>query len=161
MAIIVSDTSPIRAFADLGRIDLLAALFGEVLVPPAVVQELELPTSKLPPLIVSRSAPFRIVAPSDAAAVERYRLSLDPGESEALALALETGATVLIDESRGRAIATRDGLRTIGTTGALLLAKQSNLVTAIRPLMERLRDETAFRLTPEFFNEMLRLAGEQ
>ncbi len=159
--IIVSDTSPIRAFAHLGRLELLSALFGQVLVPPAVVRELELPTSKLPPLLVTRAAPFVVRAPADLTLVERYRMDLDPGESEALALAVEVGGTLLIDETRGRAVAARDGLLTIGTTGTLLLAKRRNLLSDIRPLMERLRDETGFRIAPAFFEEMLRLAHEQ
>ncbi len=43
MAIVVSDTSPVRALAHLGRLDLLKTLFGEVLIPPAVLDELEQP----------------------------------------------------------------------------------------------------------------------
>jgi predicted nucleic acid-binding protein len=39
--VIVSDTSPVRAPADLGRPDLLRDLFTEVVVPPAVARELE------------------------------------------------------------------------------------------------------------------------
>ena len=60
MAIIISDTSPVRAFAYLGRFDLLAQLFGEILIPPAVMIELENPSSKLPPLPIAGVAPFRI-----------------------------------------------------------------------------------------------------
>jgi predicted nucleic acid-binding protein len=158
---IVSDTSPVRAFAHLGRVDLFAALFGEVLVPPAVVRELELPTSKLPPLLVARAAPFVVRAPADADAVRRYLADLDPGESEALALAAELGATLLMDEARGRAVAARDGLPTVGTAGTLLLAKERGLIAAVKPLMETLRDETGFRISPAFFAEMLRLADER
>ena len=40
MAVVVSDTSPIRALSHLGRVDLLRELFGTVLVPPAVDEEL-------------------------------------------------------------------------------------------------------------------------
>ncbi len=160
MAIIVSDTSPVRAFAHLQRFDLLERLFGEILIPPAVVSELERPTSKLLPLTVIGVSPFRVQAATDLATVARFRLKLDPGESEALALARELNATVLIDEAIGRSVAAREGLRTIGTLGTILLAKEQNFISAVRPLMEQLRDETNFRVTATFFAAMLRRAGE-
>ena len=105
-------------------------------------------------------APFRVRAPSKADDVERFAQSLDPGESEALALAGELGLTLLIDERAGRSMAAQAGIATVGTLGTLLLAKQSDLVPSIRPLMEFLRDRTQFRITPEVFADMLRRAGE-
>lgn len=47
MAVVVSDTSPIRALGHLGLIDLLRELYGEVLLPPAVDAELRNPAAGL------------------------------------------------------------------------------------------------------------------
>ena len=106
MAVVVSDTSPIRALAFLKRLDLLAELFGTVLIPPAVAEELERPP---PDLVVVRPAllPFvTIRAPTDVDRVRALLVELDRGEAEALCLAIEERiSTVLIDEAAGRAAA--------------------------------------------------------
>ena len=57
MAVVVSDTSPLRCFHHLGRLDLLAMLFGEVFVPPAVSAELSKPRPRFPPIETS-AIPF-------------------------------------------------------------------------------------------------------
>ncbi len=53
MSIVVSDTSPIRALAHLDHLRLLEGLFGEVLIPPTVVRELEQPRLRFKPVVVS------------------------------------------------------------------------------------------------------------
>ena len=64
--------------------------------------------------------------------------TLDPGESEALALALELETlAVLIDEAAGRAMAKRLGLLPIGVLGTLVKAKQRGLISAVGPLIDR------------------------
>jgi predicted nucleic acid-binding protein len=57
VAIIVSDTSPVRALHHLSLIHILDALYGEVIVPPAVAQELEQPKPRFAP-IRSRTTPI-------------------------------------------------------------------------------------------------------
>ena len=89
MAVVVSDTSPIRALTHLGLLELLRDLFGQILVPPAVEAELKSPPSGLPAADVARLLFVHVQAPRDRSRVDYFLQSLDPGESEALALALE------------------------------------------------------------------------
>ena len=96
MAIVISDTSPIRALAFLNRVDLLVTLFDQVLVPPAVDEELRSPPGDLPFVDVRQLAFARIQAPSDLRRVGELKRILDPGESEALALALELGVGTIL-----------------------------------------------------------------
>jgi predicted nucleic acid-binding protein len=101
--VVISDTSPIGALAFLDRVDLLATLFQQVLVPPVVDAELRSPPGGLPVVDVRQWAFAEVQAPSDLKKVGEFRRVLDPGESEALALALEIGVeTILIDEAAGR-----------------------------------------------------------
>jgi uncharacterized protein len=88
LAIIVSDTSPIRALAHLDLLVLLDAHFGEVLVPPAVATELLHPPSGLPLVDVGKLSFVEIRIPGNLNQVQELMETLDPGESEALALAL-------------------------------------------------------------------------
>jgi predicted nucleic acid-binding protein len=92
------------------------------------------------------------------AALER---DLDRGEAEAIALACEVGASlVLLDEREGRRTALRLGLRCAGVVGVLLEAKERGMVEAVRPLLDALRDTTGFYLTAEVYRHALVLAGE-
>lgn len=92
--LVVSDTSPIRALSHLQRFELLRYLFGQVLIPPAVVRELEYPTSRLPPLSITGAPFIRIQAPTDRAGVDQLMEQLESGEAEAIMLALEVHAEV-------------------------------------------------------------------
>ena len=108
MAMIVSDTSPLRAMANLQRLDLPALLFGEVFVPPAVAMELANPPKGQTPIDVSRVVGVRLASPIDTNRISTLREILHSGESEAIALALELGdATLLVDDADARIVAKR------------------------------------------------------
>lgn len=147
---VVADTSPLIALAQVDQLSLLEKLFGEVLVPPAVVREVGL---SLPGFVRE----LKLSRPIPAAVL---RASLDPGESEALSLALEIGANRLIlDERPARHVAQGLGLPIIGVLGVLLAAKQKGLIPAVRPILDALV-KNRFRLTPDLYEWLLTEAGE-
>lgn len=161
MVVVVSDTSPIRALVHLGRLDLLADLFEAVLVPPAVDVELRSPPRDLPVIDVREVDFIAIKAPADRQKVRELGRVLDPGESEALALAIELGAeTILIDEAAGRSMAKRLGLAPIGVLGLLVRSKQRGRMEVLEPLLTQLRDDLGFFISESLHREVLRLAGE-
>jgi uncharacterized protein len=162
VSIVVSDTSPIRALVHLGHVAVLRDLFGNVLIPPAVVAELEQPRSRLTPIRLANIPFLHIQSPGDCAVVESLLASLGPGESEAIALALEVRANaVLLDESAGRAAAIQRGLLPVGALGVLLRAKQRGLVGPLQPLLNRLESELNFYIAAPVRREVLRKAGEE
>jgi len=160
MSIVVSDTSPIRALAHLDLLGILPELFGEVLVPSAVARELQSDNLWISSIDATQVAGLRIVDPPASPASLSGIEKLDPGETAAIALALELQAIVLMDESFGREVAGRLGLTVTGTLGVLLLAKQFQKITAVRPLVDRLRTEMNFFVAPSLYQQILKLAGE-
>lgn len=162
MTLVVSDTSPVGALAHLGRLDLLATMYGEVWVPPAVAHELANPRRESFPPIDAPSLGFVVRVPADAARVAALgRRDLDPGESEAIALALEVGADLLlIDEYDGRGVAVELGIGIKGVLGLLIDAKLAGHVPAVRPLVDRLVTEIDFHVSPGIRRQILARAGE-
>jgi len=81
MAIVVSDTSPIRALNFLEQITLLEQLFGTTIVPPAVADELARPRPPFSSIDVSAFRSFEIRAPHDRQLVQTYVETIDAGEA--------------------------------------------------------------------------------
>ena len=156
----MSDTSPIRALDFLGLLPVLQDLFGQVLIPPAVRDELISPLPRFGVVDLSKHDFIEVRSPRDEERVEEFQRQLDRGESEALALVLETGAKLLlIDELRGRRTAAQHGVAVLGALGVLVRAKARGLMPEIRPLIEKL-DELEFFMSEQLKNDVLRMAGE-
>lgn len=154
---VVSDTGPILALANVEQFDLLRQLYSKVFIPPAVRAEVKDDVS----LAAITSANWiTIQSVKDELAVNLLREELDPGESEALILAKELSADlVLIDDRAARRKAQSIGLNVIGTLGVLLLGKQNKHISTIQPSLERLR-ERGFRMSNDLYEQVLKDAGE-
>lgn len=151
--IVVSDTSPITTLLQIGKADLLRQLYGEVLIPDAVRDELSAAHQSLPDFFVCVSA-------ADRNAVIALLRELDAGEAEAIVLAKEKGALLLIDEIEGRDVAAREGLRFIGLLGILGQAKLKGYIPKLRDVLNGIESQTAFFVSREMKNLALKKAGE-
>ena len=150
---VVADASPLIAFAQIGQLPLLQALFTRLLVPPSVAQEIA-PSVPRQSWIVER----RLAQPIPPLILEAR---LGTGETEAISLALELHADQLVvDEKAGRHLATDLGLNVIGTLGILLAAKGKSLIPAVRPQIEALL-ENNFWIRPELVERTLAQVGEK
>ena len=161
--IVVSDTSALSALFLVGHLELLPSLYGQVVVPPAVMREiLQLESQFGHDLSSLKNASWISVIPvSDIKKVRLYQRVLDKGESEAIVLVVEIAADLLlIDEMRGRKVALSEGIPHTGVLGVLLSAKSKDLLNAIRPVLDALRTETNFRVSQKLYDFVLQQAGE-
>lgn len=160
--IVVADTSVLLNLAFLGKGDLLGQLFGEVWLPHAVVREFQrMSASK------GRFAGLALPRCCKECTVTRLPVEitsdakLDPGEAEALGLAIEHQAdAVLLDEVFARGAAARLGFTAIGTAGLLVMAKQRGFISELAPLLRKVIVEGGFRFSEALLREVLRRAGE-
>jgi len=160
LTVVVSDTSPIRALEWIGRMGLIEHLYGQVVVPPAVRDELMQSSTRCRPIDVSVFPFIEVREPTGAVRLPADS-DLDTGESEALSLAIELQAdTVLIDELAGRSMARRLGFKRVGTLGILLKAKTQGLVNEVGPLIDELRHGLGFFVRDALVTEVLKRAGE-
>jgi predicted nucleic acid-binding protein len=112
---IVSDSTTLIILFDLSRIELLSNLFPTVIIPSAVYDEISIKKSIILPTFMS------VQVAKDDEVLKSLKQLLDLGESEAIALALELGLKLIIDEKKGRKIAMRQGLEIIGLLGIVYL----------------------------------------
>lgn len=126
--IVVTDTSPVRALAQLQLLHVLPILFGEVFVPPEVVRELAVDVPGVGVVEVAAHAFFKVRTPSDPERLMRQHSQLGRGEAEALELALELRADyILVDDGAARAVARRVGLTALGVLGVSFEQRTSGL----------------------------------
>lgn len=160
--IVVSDTSVVTNLISVDSLLLLKELYQNVIIPHAVYQELSaLGGDVLNQLdqdwIEVRSVESQIE-------VDEFQKSarLDRGESEAIFLAQQLNADLLlIDERRGRAAAQRLGIRITGLLGILVDAKANGLILAVRPVMDQLITDATFRVSPALYALILKTAQEE
>ncbi len=152
--IVVSDTTAITSLLQINRCDLLARLYGEVFIPTAVRDELVATHANLPEFLCVRSV-------RQTAEVERLHLELDLGEAEAITLAKELAADLLlIDETEGRRIAVSEGVKIIGLLGVLVQARRNGLLKSVRDATSELESTAGFRVADEVKDIIFRAAGE-
>jgi predicted nucleic acid-binding protein len=158
----VSNTSPISNLAIIGRLDLLRRRYGTVLIPPAVHAELSALSHPAARLLIQEafSALWLVVRPP-AIPLSQVPMGLDPGESEAIALALGVRADVLLmDERRGRGVARARGLVVAGILGELLYAKRAGELVSLSAEIKRLRTDAGFFVDSEIERFILSQSGE-
>lgn len=126
MSLVVSDTAPLNYLVLIGHVEILRHLFGKVLVPPAVIRELQHPRTPAAVANWAQNLPdwIEIRSPST-----NLCLDLGDGEEEAISLAVELNtAALLVDDRKARAAATARGIRTFGTISLLELADERVLL---------------------------------
>ena len=155
-----SNTTPIISLSIIGRLGLLRDLYTEVLIPPAVYAEVMAGgAGRAGSVELQRAQWFRTLPLIDPKHADLL-VDLDRGEAEAIALALEIDADLLlVDERLARRHAQRLGLTITGTLGILLKGKEQGLVPEIRPLIQQLR-RSRIRLSDSVVQRALQLAGE-
>lgn len=147
---IISDTSCLIILTNIGELELLHKTYKEIITTVEVASEYG---SAVPSWI-------EIAAPKDKHRQQILELQLDKGEASAIALAMETGNSILIlDDYKARQVATKLGLEITGTLGVIVKAKKTGVISSIKPLLSKLRT-TNFRISSELEKEALAEAGE-
>jgi predicted nucleic acid-binding protein len=159
---VVSDSSPLINLARIGRLDLFPQLYDKLVVPEAVWREVVVEGVGQSGAKEIEAASWIQVRPAaNRELVQALRQELDAGEAEAIALALQVGAELLlIDEHLGREIALYMGVRCIGLIGVLVEAKRKGLISGVRPLMDALRDVAGFWVDKVLYRRVLQDEGE-
>jgi hypothetical protein len=159
--IVISDTTAVSSLYRIGKLELLQILFHEIILPPAVFEELlELEKFGYDISTIKNADWIQVKHATNQALIFDLAETLDLGESEAIALAQEMQADLLlIDEKRGRLKANELGIATTGLVGVITQLKKAGYIEAVKPLLDELRN-TGFWIHDHFYQKILASEGE-
>ena len=158
---VVCNSSPLIHLARIGELELLRDLFEEVLVPEAVYRECVIEGRERDDARkIQRASWIRIAGIKNIELKKALNTSLDEGESEAIVLALQEKADlILLDDYEAREFARIYNLKITGIIGILLKAKYMGRISSLSEILENLKD-TGFWLNEDLRSQILRDAGE-
>ena len=159
----VADASVLIGLSSVGLLSLLHERFPEgVLIPPAVWREVVEQGGERPGAREVAETDWIIVHEvTTRQLVQLLEIELEEGEAEAITLASEVGAEViLLDERDARQVARRLGLRVLGTVGILIWAKRAGKITSLREALDALQTQAKFRIGKALYERALREVGE-
>jgi predicted nucleic acid-binding protein len=157
--IVVSDTSVVSGLLQSDSLHILQKLYKNIVIPNEVFLEL----GQLDEVLFNQlfNDWIEVKQVSDNALLLELSSHLDLGEAEAITLAKDLKADILlIDEKKGRAIATQLGLSITGILGILIEAKRQNLVAEIKPIIKALTEKAGVWFKPELIVEVLKRVKE-
>ena len=160
---VISNASVLIGLSSIGMFFLLRERFPEaILVPEAVWREVvDEGAERSGAQEVSAANWIKVQKVNDKGMVRLLRAELDEGEAEAIALAHEMNANlVLLDERDARRVAMRMDLKVLGTVGILLWGKQMGRFVSLRGQLDALRFQGKFRISQRLYDRVLQEAGE-
>lgn len=158
--LVVSNTSPLLYLHQVRHLDLLQRLYGQILIPPAVRDELAAGSERGVAVPDTAVLEWLQVRPLRDAGLLPVVVDLGAGEAEAIALAVANpGSLLILDDSLGRKIAHLNRLTYTGTLGVLVRAKREGLLPSVSAVIDELR-KTTMHLTPTLIEIILKEAGE-
>lgn len=156
--IVISDTSAITNLYQVGYLEILKDLYGEITVTPGVRRELYKVEEQQD--FLESTNWIKTAYPKNDRLINELLESLDLGESESIALAIELDADYLIiDEFKGREIADKSGIKIVGLLGVLILAKKEGVLDQVKPVIDKLL-KVGFRLNSRLVSKVLVALGE-
>lgn len=159
--IVVSDTTPLSELAKVGQLDLLFRVYGEILIPQEVYDEVT--TGNHPAIAQVKAADWihiQSVTQADVVAELQNATRLGKGECAAMVLAEELqAAQLLIDDLDARRVALSRNLPVVGTIGTLLLAKQQGLIDSVKDILQALI-QNGTRISPRLYQNAIAAARE-
>ncbi|HBL13266.1 MAG TPA: DUF3368 domain-containing protein [Cyanobacteria bacterium UBA11162] len=157
---VVSNTSPILNLAIVDQLELLRWQFSEILIPHAVLDELKVNEERPGSQAIRQAISLGWVKTQELGnepLAQLLKQTLDRGEAEAIALAIELKADwTLLDEREGRKVAKSLGLKVTGILGVLLRAKQVGELESLQPVLDELINKAGFRIAPQLLTQVLR-----
>lgn len=161
MRVFVSNSGPIISFARAGCLDLLEKVMGDLWIPEAVYEDIVVKGKGKPGSDEVRRAKWLKRKEIKHKNGIGFSHDLGTGEVEAIILAEELKAVLIVDDRKARQFAERRGLKTIGSLKIIKEAKDKGWIDGAKSLGDRLRKEGLRIKKDELYREFLEEMGER
>lgn len=142
---VITDTSCFILLDKINALDVLHLVYENILTTPEIAAEFKKPLPKWISIIPVKATNL----------VAEYAQKVDLGEASAIALALETPNSLLIvDDFKGRRLATQLQIKFTGTIGILINARQQTIISSLKPYFDLIK-LTDFRIDPILLDNIL------
>ncbi len=158
---IISNSTPLIALNKVGKLNLLKEIYGEIIIPYAVYEEVIIkPKLKDIDDFIQNSGFIKIVRIKNNEAKEFFQPSLHKGEIEVMILAREEKADLsIIDDLLARKYAKYHNLKITGTIGVLIKAKETGLIPEIKPIIDELINSGIY-IDKRLYEKVIKMAKE-
>ena len=159
---IVADSGPLISCARAHKLTLIRDVYSEIVIPPSVYREIVTEGAGKPgaeEVEAAVSVWVTVKRPENESFVARLKQRLGPGESEAIALSIELGGYLFIDEKSGIKEARERGIRIKSTLLLLLEAMECGLISSVKVELDELID-SGFRCSDVLYYKTLALSNE-
>lgn len=152
---VISNSTPLIILSKIGELEILKNLYGEIIIPQAVFEEITIKSDTIKNL-----SWIKILEVQDKSDRKIYQTKLHDGEVEVMMLAKEISADLLIiDDNAAKKFAKFLGFKVTWTLGILLKAKSEKIISEVRPILEKMLAEK-FYISEKIINLVLKTAGE-
>jgi len=152
---IISNSTPLIILSKIGELEILKNLYGEIIIPRAVFEEVTIKSDAIKNL-----SWIKILEVQDKSNRKIYQAKLHDGEVEVMMLAKEISADLLIiDDNAAKKFAKFLGFTVTVTLGVLLKAKSEKIISEVRQILEKMLAEK-FYISEEIINLVLKTAKE-
>lgn len=152
---VISNSTPLIILSKIGELEILKKLYGEIIIPRAVFEEVTIKSDAIKNL-----SWIKILEVQDKTDRKIYQAKLHDGEVEVMMLAKEISADLLIiDDNAAKKFAKFLGFKVTGTLGILVKAKAEKIISEVSPILDKMLAEK-FYISKKIKNLILKTAGE-
>lgn len=157
---IIVNSTPLIILCNVGRVDILQKLYGQIVIPEAVYEEVTAKKDSACQQLVLADW-IHVERIKEQTAKKMYQAKLHDGEVEVMILAQEDKNTelVIIDDNAAKKTAKYLGLNVTGTLGVLLKAKRMGIIKEVSPIISEMRKK-GFYVSGYLERIILEQAGE-
>ncbi|MCL2605391.1 MAG: DUF3368 domain-containing protein [Defluviitaleaceae bacterium] len=158
---VIINSTPIIALSSINNLRLLKELYGAVIIPTAVKDEIGAKNkSRTHNRLTMSSEWIHVQAIRNVAQKQTFKTQLHEGEVEVMILGQEISADLLvIDDYTAREYAKYLGFKVIGTLGVILLAKSKEYIKEVKPLIDGLIINGIY-ISNRLYFEIMKMADE-
>lgn len=158
---VVVNSTPLLVLGNIGQLDILRRMYGNIVIPEAVYREVTEKDDAASQALLAAKDWIEVQTIRNPDEYALYRARLHAGEVETMILAQQEPAAdiVVLDDNAARKTAEFLGLNVTSTIGILVKAKQSGIIQQVKPLLNEMM-QNGFFISERLLWMILEAAGE-